>query len=222
VEKEELVCDVFKKPFPHMIVKNYFNKEELELIWEELKFYTHPGKLLKAEDFGGIVGKTNSSAIILDQIYRNYSKKKDDNINGMPNYRPLSSILTLNRKLFDSSILDAFADVDDSVSLVNQTNWDSVKVRYYHNGEYYDAHTDKSMPFLAFYYINKEPKKYTGGEVYFPKYDYEYECDNNSIIVFPGWVKHGVKEVKIEDSDYFEGYGRYAITTFFGSKSSNK
>ena len=28
---------------------------------------------MKAEDFGGIVGYTNSSALILDQLYRNYS-----------------------------------------------------------------------------------------------------------------------------------------------------
>ena len=198
---EELVCNNYDTPFPHMIIKNFFNEEELELIWQELDFYTHPGKLLKAENFGGIVGYTNSSAIILDQIYRNYSKVTNETINGNPNFRPISNILTLNRKLFESGVLDALADVHDSVSLVNQSNWDSVKVRYYHNGEYYDAHTDKAMQFLAFYYINKEPKKYTGGEVYFPKYDYEYGCDSNSIIVFPGWVEHGVKKVSIDDSD---------------------
>ena len=218
---EELVCNNYDTPFPHMIIKNFFNEEELELIWQELDFYTHPGKLLKAENFGGIVGYTNSSAIILDQIYRNYSKVTNETINGNPNFRPISNILTLNRKLFESGVLDALADVHDSVSLVNQSNWDSVKVRYYHNGEYYDAHTDKAMQFLAFYYINKEPKKYTGGEVYFPKYDYEYGCDNNSIIVFPGWVEHGVRKVSIKDSDYHEGYGRYAITTFFGSKPAD-
>ena len=215
---EELICDTYEAPFPHIIVKNFFNEEELKLIWQELEFYTHPGKLLKAENFGGIVGYTNSSAIILDQVYRNYSKVTNETINGNPNFRPISNILTLNRKLFESGILDALADVHDSVSLCNQSNWDSVKVRYYHNDEYYDPHTDKAMQFLAFYYINKEPKKYTGGEVYFPKYDYEYGCDSNSIIVFPGWVKHGVKKVSIEDSAYHEGYGRYAITTFFGSK----
>ena len=215
---EQLICDTYDTPFPHIIVKNFFNEEELELIWEELKFYTHPGKLMKAENFGGIVGGTNSSAIVLDQIYRNYEKTSSQYINGNPNFRPISNILTLNRKLFESGILDALADVHDSVSLCNQSNWDSVKVRYYHNDEYYDPHTDKAMQFLAFYYINKEPKKYTGGEVYFPKYDYEYGCDSNSIIVFPGWVKHGVKKVTIEDSAYYEGYGRYAITTFFGSK----
>ena len=218
---EELICDTYEAPFPHIIVKNFFNEEELKLIWQELEFYTHPCKLLKAENFGGIVGYTNSSAIILDQIYRNYSKVTNETINGNPNFRPISNILTLNRKLFDSGILDALADVHDSVSLCNQSNWDSVKVRYYHNDEYYDPHTDKAMQFLAFYYINKEPKKYTGGEVYFPKYDYEYGCDSNSIIVFPGWVEHGVKKVSIGDSDYYDGYGRYAITTFFGSKPAD-
>ena len=55
----------YEEPFPHIIVKNFYNEEELELIWEELNFYTKPGKLLKAEDFGGIVGYTNSSALIL-------------------------------------------------------------------------------------------------------------------------------------------------------------
>ena len=39
------------------------------------------------------------------------------------------------------------------------------------------------------------------------------------MIIFPGWVEHGVDEVKIEDSDYYDGYGRYSITSFFGNKS---
>ena len=32
----------YEEPFPHIIVKNFYNKEELELIWEELNFYTKP------------------------------------------------------------------------------------------------------------------------------------------------------------------------------------
>ena len=66
---------------------------------------------------------------------------------------------------------------------------------------------------IVFY---KKPKKFTGGELYFPKYDYTFDCPNNSTIIFPGWVEHGVNEVKIENSDYYDGYGRYAITSFFG------
>ena len=198
---------VFPEPFPHLIIENFYDDEELELIWEELKFYTKPGKLLEAKDFGGVVDATNSHAIVLDEIYNSNRK--------------LSNILTVNRKIFNSGILDVFSDIHDCCSIAKKSNWDCTKVRYYHNGEYYKPHTDKSMQFLAFYYIHKEPKKYAGGELYFSRYDYEYDCDANSIIIFPGWVEHGVKEVEIEDSEYFDGYGRYSITSFFGSKSRN-
>ena len=61
----------------------------------------------------------------------------------------------------------------------------------------------------------KEPKKFTGGELFFPRHNYELTCENNSIIILPGWVTHGVKEVKIEDSVYYDGWGRYSITSFF-------
>ena len=201
---ENLSCDVFNDPFPHLVIKNFYNEEELKLIWEELNFYTKPDKLLEAKDFGGVVDATNSHAIVLDDIYK---------IN-----RKISNILTVTRKIFNSGILDVFSSIHDCCCIAKESNWDCTKVRYYHNGEYYEPHTDKSMQFLAFYYIHKEPKKFTGGEVYFPKYNYEYGCDANSIIIFPGWVQHGVKEVKIEDSEYYDGWGRYAITNFFGSK----
>ena len=54
---ENLEADAFVDPFPHLIIKNFYNDDELELIWEELKFYTKPGKLLTAKDFGGVVKK---------------------------------------------------------------------------------------------------------------------------------------------------------------------
>ena len=37
--------------------------------------------------------------------------------------------------------------------------------------------------------------------------------------MFPGWVEHGVREVIIKDSDYYDGYGRYCISSFFGCES---
>jgi len=198
---QELVCNAFEKPFPHLIVNNFYDNEELELIWEELKFYTKPGKLLEAKDFGGVVEKTNHRALQLDVIY--------------DGYRDLSNILTVNRKLFTSKILDVFAEIHESCWIAPMCDYDITKVRYYHDKEYYEAHTDKSFQFLAFSYFYKEPKKFTGGELFFPKHNYELTCENNSIIILPGWVKHGVKEVKIEDSNYYDGWGRYSITSFF-------
>ena len=198
---QELVCNAFEKPFPHLIVNNFYDDEELELIWEELKFYTKPGKLLEAKDFGGVVEKTNHRALQLDVIY--------------DGYRDLSNILTVNRKLFTSKILDVFAEIHESCWIAPMCDYDITKVRYYHDKEYYEAHTDKSFQFLAFSYFYKEPKKFTGGELFFPKHNYELTCENNSIIILPGWVKHGVKEIKIENSNYYDGWGRYAITSFF-------
>ena len=209
---QKLVCNAFEKPFPHLIVNNFYNDEELELIWEELKFYTKPGKLLEAKDFGGVVDKTNSHAIALDSVYMN-----DEN-RGV-NYRNLSNILTVNRKLFTSGVLDAFAKIHECCWIAPMSNFDITKVRYYHNKEYYGAHADISFQFLAFSYFYKEPKKFTGGELFFPRHNYELTCENNSIIILPGWVTHGVKEVKIEDSAYYDGWGRYAITNFFTNEN---
>ena len=75
---EKLEGLTFLEPFPHLIINNFYNDEELELIWEELTFYTKPGKLLEAKDFGGIADRTNSHAIVLDEIYN--SNRKLSNI----------------------------------------------------------------------------------------------------------------------------------------------
>ena len=66
---EDLYATVNHEPFPHLIVDNFYNDDELKLIWEELNFYTKDGKLFDAEDYGGIPHKTNSKAIVLDGLY---------------------------------------------------------------------------------------------------------------------------------------------------------
>ena len=67
---ETLDTDLYRDPFPHMIVKNFYNDSELKLIWEELDFYTKPDKLLDAKYYGGVVTHTNSKALWLDKIYK--------------------------------------------------------------------------------------------------------------------------------------------------------
>ena len=208
--EEELLATRYEFPFPHLIIENFYNDEELELIWEELNFYTKPNKLLPTQKYGGVVGFTESKGLLLDGIYKNHEEGR--------NYRNISNILTVNRKLFTSGVLDVFSEIHDCCCIANKSNHDITKVRYYHDGEGYKPHTDKGFQFLAFSYFYKEPKKFKGGQLYFPKYDYEIPCDNNSMIIFPGWVEHGVREVSIKESDYFDGYGRYSITTFFGSR----
>ena len=201
---QDIEVNITTTPFPHAIFRNFYDNHELGLIWEELNFYTRPNKLLDVEEYAGVVGSTNARAIILDDVY-------DSN-------RSISNILTVNRKIFNEETLEIFSNISDCCSLARDCNWDVTKVRYYHHGEYYKPHIDKAMPFLAFSYFHKQPKRFTGGELVFPKYDYSFDCDDNSLIIFPGWVEHGVNEVSIQNSDYYDGYGRYAITSFFGFK----
>ena len=201
--KEELSARVLSSPFPHLIIQNFYNKKELNLVWEELRFLTKPGKLLPPEDYGGVVGYTDAKALCLDVEY---------------NHRIISNILTVNRKIFDNQILEPFSKIHDCCGESINCNYDTTKVRYYHDGEYYKPHRDTSYHFLAFSYFYKEPKRFTGGELIFPKYNYELTCENNSLIIMPSWVQHGVKHVSIEDSDYYDGSGRYCISSFFGSR----
>jgi|TARA_B100000123_G_C25723766_1_gene425836 hypothetical protein len=215
--KEQLEAEIYCEPFPLMVVNNFYNQQELDLIWKELDFYTAPNKLVSAENYGGVVGYTNAKALILDDLYRNY----ESNEKGV-DYRNISNILTVNRKLFECGVLDTFANIHGCVSIANKTNHDITKVRYYHDGEYYDPHTDKSTMFLAFSYFYREPKKFVGGDLEFPKYDFKLPCTNNSMVIFPGWVEHGVRKVKIKDSDYYDGWGRYAITSFFSCRDNKK
>ena len=210
---------VYKEPFPHLILENFYDEKELELIWEELKFYTKPKKLLGAEHYNGAVGYTNAKAISLDSVYIDYSTSTPDtSASPLTNYRDLSNILTVNRKLFTSGVLKTYADMDHCCNVALRSSHDYTKVRYYHDGEYYKPHVDAMFNTLAFSYFHKEPKAFSGGELYFPYYNYEFPCDNNTFIIFPGWVEHGVREVKIKESDYFDGLGRYAITSFLTTR----
>ncbi len=202
---ENIRADSYLEPFPHMIFHNFYNEEELELIWEELDFYTKPGKLVETKDYGGVVGYTDAKALWLDKLYGS-------------KYRKVSNILQVNRKLFEKEILEAFSAIHGCCSIAAACNHDTTKVRYYHDGDKYDPHVDRTVQFLGFSYFYREPKRFEGGELTFPDYDYTYPCDNNSLIMLPGWVRHGVAEIKIKDSDYFQGFGRYAITSFFSNK----
>ena len=202
---QNISADANLEPFPHIVFHNFYTDEELDLIWEELKFYTKPNKLFDVEDYMGVVGYTKAKALHLDSVY------KDKN-------RVLSNILEVSRKVFDKQILEPFCNLHDSCSVAEQSNYDITKVRYYHNGDFYKPHKDISFDFLAFSYFYKEPKKFEGGNLIFPKYNYEFNCEHNSLIMMPSWVEHGVSEVSINDSDYYDGYGRYAITHFFGCK----
>ena len=69
---EEVSATVCEGPFPHLIIDNFYNEDELNLIWQELNFYTLPNKLLTPKKYGGIPSQTKSKGLVLDSLYKNY------------------------------------------------------------------------------------------------------------------------------------------------------
>ncbi len=101
--KETLEAELYVEPFPLMVVKNFYNQNELDLIWKELDFYTEPNKLFEAKEYGGVVpeiaARDHSLKIIpLLENLLNESGEKLKNINFR---KPQFSVFVYN-SLFES------------------------------------------------------------------------------------------------------------------------
>jgi Rps23 Pro-64 3,4-dihydroxylase Tpa1-like proline 4-hydroxylase len=180
-----------------------YTDKELDLIWQELDFLTYasklddPGVYMGAKDSSGNY-LSNAKALVLDTVYQK---------------REYSNILTVNRKLFTGGFTQVFSEISPDLKFVPQVNSDNTKIRYYQNGEFYKPHTDYYFPALSFSYFYREPKQFSGGQLVFPSHNYEFDCSHNSMILIPGYVEHGVNEIKTEETPY-SGHSRYCMTQF--------
>lgn len=201
------MSEVVKKilePFPHLIIENIYDDEELELIWEELKFLNKPGKMLPPNLYGAAplpgTGKfaTKARALELDKVYNN---------------KMFSNILQVNGKV-SKKYSREYASLSPHHVKFLKSNIDFTKIRYYNNGEDYKPHSDDIYDVISCTYFHKEPKKFEGGELFFPEYNYEVTCKNNMCIIFPPYFAHGVRKIIMENNNL--EFGRYCITQFYG------
>jgi Rps23 Pro-64 3,4-dihydroxylase Tpa1-like proline 4-hydroxylase len=181
-----------------------YTEDELRLIWQELEFLTYSSKLEEAGVYAGAaknhVGEyqSNAKVLLLDSVYQK---------------REYSNILTVNRKLFTDGFLQIYSELSPELKFVSLVNGDVTKIRYYQDGEYFNPHSDMFHCYTALSYFYKEPKQFSGGELFFPLHDYEFDCEHNSMILFQGYIEHAVKEVKIDEIP-FSGNSRYCMTQF--------
>jgi len=202
---EQLDVDLITLPFPHLIIRNTFNEQELKLIWRELEFLNSPLKLQRPDVNGTAVDQntglplSNNFSIWLDGVY---------------NMREVSDILRINKKILDPGIFNAFAGLSPLLGHINMVNKYTTKIRYYETGEYYRGHRDNAR-FTAISYFFKEPKSFTGGDLHFDDFDYTVNIENNMTILFVGSMIHSTTELVMTDhTERFSGYGRYAMTQF--------
>lgn len=181
------------------IIEDFYDDNELKLIWKELDYLTNTGKLLPpsktgtSRDAKGNPLK-NNKGLFLDEYYTN---------------RNFSNILNANRKIW-TSVNEDFINSNVLFRYLNSCNEDITLINYYENGDYYKQHHDMSV-YTVLSYFYKEPKKFTGGNLILHDYNIEIEVKNNMVIYMPSILVHEVTPIIMENNT---GFGRYSMSQF--------
>ena len=192
----------YNETFPYIVIDDYYERTELEYIWEELNFLSHPHKLKRAtKEAGGAV----ADGKLLKKNFHRY-------LDGVYTERELSNILSINRKLFQ-----------DNYKLFRQhphwffqnvtPNNDFTQVAYYENNDEFGRHRD-SCVVTALTWLYQEPKKFMGGDLFLGSDKIKVECINNRTLIFPSMLRHTVNTIKMEEQDQNKKQGRFCITQF--------
>jgi hypothetical protein len=188
------------EPFPHIIIHDFYNYEELDLIWEEFKFLNKPGKMDPPELTGDPLASPNKRSIFLDFAYAD---------------RKYSNILSVNRKIFN--VVDKF-DQNLIYRYLELCDHDHTMISYYEDGAYYAKHHDIYV-ISSITVFWEEPKMFSGGDLYFSEFEYTPKMNNNTMVIFPSFYIHEVTPVKLEDCN--EKRGRYSINQFYSIRQPN-
>jgi len=199
-----------KEPFPHAIIEDFYNEEELKLIWKELDYLTSPNKMILSGDNLGSskdnisqIVKSNNYGIILDTFF---------------SQKAYSDLLVITDKIFNQSLLNQIASLHPLMGHVGHHNDSTTKLKYYEDTQEYKSHTDTPR-FTMLNYFFKEPKQFTGGNLHFKDFDYTIEIKNNMVVFFCGAINHAsTKLISNNFYEKFSGYGKYCITKFLGIK----
>ena len=192
------------EPFEHIIVHGLCSNDELISIDQEIiSLYDKllpPSETNAAPENDGKNYKKSGKGIFLDQVYLHDRKN--------------SSILEVTKNIFSNdeirkTVLE-LSKKSTYFKLLPITNRDSTLLQYYGHGDYYKAHIDKSIFTVVFtHYI--APKRFYGGNLKFPEYEYTIPLEYNTLIVFPSCIEHEVLPVTLLDKDVGMS-GRFSIS----------
>ena len=182
---------------PYLLKRDVFCDEELHLIFDELQFLNNsylmqPPENTAAAAIDGHIIKKNKGVFL-----RNVYCRED-----------ASSIIRLLKDKLEQCVYE-YSELHITNLTTANTNELWFLVSYYENSDYYKPHEDATFA-TALFWFNKEPQKFTGGDLTFNNTNEVVDYKNNSMIIFPGWARHSVSPV------YFDGdgdrEGRYCVT----------
>ena len=194
---------------PFLVVDNFYNKEEQDLIWTELDFHKDNFVIDEGTANRGVAinnnGKSiaNLSRIYLDELYKNK--------------REQSNILQCYQKLFTREIINKYKEKTIAARTYAITNTDWSQVSYYENNNNYDKHFDEFMHSCLIWFYRK-PKRFDGGDLIFTDLNETVKCKHNRMILFPSYYYHKVNKVIMKEQYKNKGLGRFCLTHFFSKK----
>ena len=189
--------------FPIFIKDNFFSDEDESLIWNGLDKIHELDLFLPPE-------KTGGAFIDDDQLL-----KKNDGYFLIPEHIPDTKIKCLYDtlyKVFQGTTYEYAATNVWTQSILNTTRT-SFLVSYYEDGDYYNPHKDTSM-FTVLIWFYKEPKKFSGGNLFLHDLEHEVEVKNNRLIIIPGRALHSVSPVLLSEENQNQRNGRYCLSLF--------
>jgi len=204
----ELKIHYHNEQIPLIIVDNLYDDEEEREIMVELDYLSDARRLIPPfEDESGAVVKNknikNVGCLYLDSFYNN---------------RQTSSILQITEKLFmdGRSIIENHPHWFFDMKSINSH---TTHMLYYENINEYPPHYD-TCRITSLTYFYKQPKSFTGGDLYFSDFDTKVECRNNRVVVFPSILNHASTPVFMEEKHQNQKLGKYCITQFLDRNDS--
>lgn len=196
----------YKEPFEHLIFKNFFNKSQLKDVWNELNFYIKNGLIIAKEDEQSKLGTSVANKI---------PKAKREGLflhDALCNFRLTSKIYAhLAANFFKNEEIKRMCK-STLVSYIKHTNSDSVLISLYKNKHFYKPHTDLGIGTLIVY-LWEGKKTFAGGDLYFNDFNYKFNCEYNSAILFPSCHTHEVDEIISTKASPYP-YKRISISLF--------
>jgi len=199
-----MIIKYYTHPIDHFVIENIYDKTDLSKIWREIDFLTDPNKLLGPEstmpatDSRGQVLKSSRS-VFLNEVYKNEN---------------FSDILSLKNKIYENFDFQEIVKQNKLLELVFKSlNYSSSLLSYYEDSDEYKFHTDMSIVTVTNYFF-REPKNFTGGDLYLCDNNYKIEIKNNMAVIFLGKTPHCAEKISMKDKTQFNGLGRYCVSHF--------
>lgn len=186
-------------PIAH--IQNFYSSDELKKIMDELEYLYSIDRYKGAEEDGG-PGTAYEDGVAL-------KVGKGLHLNAVYDDNKQSDILSINRKIFNESLMETLMGNHPFFRYLWRSNRDETKIHYFENGDHYRPHTDDCV-ITAITWFYKEPKMFTGGDLIVEK-AVKFPCLNNSTVIFPSILYHEVTSVVMNN---LPGFGRYSMSQF--------